>query len=505
MLRLLRTKPFSILVPGAVLLFGLILFVHGTEPSRHQGRMSRSDLADRIRASPGEGLERFTKPPLPADALIRKAEKFLIDLGYETESLVRFMWPNFGGLRLALMTAQLSDEEIAELGEKGAPLVKWSVTFYDPEQVIRDRRMVVSLDQHGRICDFRSYDHSPQPFPRNRFDDWLESSKLEIAEWLGVDPRHLTRREATNRMFDQHRFVGAIWSIDEPLPGNMDLAIGVRQREDSFHVYRTLSRPGAAGRSTPAFVMPKGFSFWATMLASALMAFGIGLARNESSPDQFQLGGQTVRVEGLLKLLLLVGIGLVIVVGLIQAAVLTSDEWYSRLMSFGFLGGAAVFTWFWISVRRHDSSRRPTNVNRGLRLLFLTAVPASYAVASFACLGWSFEGCCRACTLLRYGVAPLVFFAVLLGGRDRRFYAYALLLGGVTLAPHCICGNLINQPWIDWLSGSPMCYMPGFATGLVAISGLSGVVPRLCATVLIGLGAVVLAGSVGHTVFHFPW
>jgi hypothetical protein len=435
---------------------------------------------------------------------VREAEEFLSNRGYETESLVGYLWPSSNWLRR--LTFDLTADEIADLAEEGVPLVSWSVTFYDPQEILGTwRRIVVSFDQHGKLCEFRTYSHSPQPFPRDRFSDWLESTKLEIAGWLAIDPTHLRRRQVTNRMFNQDPHVGAVWSAEQLVSGKYELVVGIRQSEDSFHVYRTLSLPGMPARAAPRFAMPKGFSFWAAMLTSALLAFGMGIARTDTPPQFVRIGSSSVTTGGILRLTLLVGIGVLVVVGLIQAAAMLLNEWYTDFISLGFLGGAALFTWLWILVRRHDPFQPSTNVSRWLRVLFIAAVPAAYAIASFACLGWSFEGCCRACTLVRYGVAPLVFFAILLGSRDRRFYAYSLMLGGVSLVPHCVCGNAINRPWIDWLGGSPMCYLPGFTAAVLAVSGLSGAVPRFCAAILIAIGVVVLSGSMGHTVFHFPW
>jgi hypothetical protein len=404
------------------------------------------------------------------------------------------------------LTLEFSADEIADLAEQGVSLVSWSVTFYDPREILGTwPRMVVSFDQHGRLCEFKTYGHSPQPFPRVRFSDWLESRRLEIARWLAIDPARLHRREITNRMFGQDPHVGAVWSTEKQVARTFDLVVGIRQSEDSFHVYRTLSLPGMPVRAVPRFEMPKGFSFWAAMLTSALLAFGMGIARSDAPPQLVRIGASAVRTESILKLTLLVGIGLVVMMGLIQAAAMLLGEWYTHLISLGFLAAAALFTWLWIFVRRHEWSHPPTSVSRWLRVLFVAAVPTAYAIASFACLGWSFEGCCKACTLVRYGVAPLVFFAILLGSRDRRFYAYSLMLGGMSLVPHCVCGNVINRPWIDWLGGSPMCYLPGFTAVVLAVSGLSGAVPRFCAVILIAVGVVVLSGSMGHTVFHFPW
>jgi len=218
MLRLLRARPFLILIPGALLLLGLILLVRNTEPRHSRARSPRADVGQ---------FEYLAQPPLPADQLVRRAEEFLVDRGYETESLVGY------------------------------------------------------------------------------------------------------------------------------------LLVGVRHSENLFHAYRMVSPSGNSARASRGFAMPSGFSFWAAMLSSTLLAFGMGLARSDAPLQVVRIGAGTVGIEKMLRLTLLIGIGSAVVIALIQAAAMPLDKWYTDLIALGILLTVALFTWVWVLVRRHVPAQPP--------------------------------------------------------------------------------------------------------------------------------------------------
>lgn len=432
--------PFPALVAGAVLLCAMILVVNRSASPPHHS--APTDL---------QAWAHLARPPLAPEMLKAEAAAVLRELGYETQNLSASLSPRVNRLRAAAQA--LTPEEVESIANRGAPLVQWAISFFDPSEVLDAHTATVIFDQNGALCEVWS---RLRPPPEGALD-------AAVAR------------------------VAAAWSAGELVPGKARLEIGSDRSPESLNVYRAVSFPGADGRA-----MPRGLSFWAAFVLAGLVAFGMGAARRDSPPAP--------RLP--VRPLVLAATALAAVLGLVEAAAMPKQAPYSLAITLGFLLGAALFGSLWLSIRRAE---RPRQLPAAGRVAFVVAVPLFYAAASFACLGWSFEGCCPACSLVRYALAPLVCLAVLLGLRDARFRAYALLLAALSLVPHCVCENMINAPWIARLGRSPMCYAPGFAGTVLAVAALEGLSARLSAAVAIVAGGVVAAGSVGHTVFHVPW
>jgi hypothetical protein len=142
------------------------------------------------------------------------------------------------------------------------------------------------------------------------------------------------------------------------------------------------------------------------------------------------------------------------------------------------------------------------------KLLLLLAIPLAFIASSLDCSGLSLQGCTPFCSFIKMVWIPLIAAACV--GYSVKASSWLLvviaLMGWVTLVPHCSCFNVGNGWWIDRLGESPMCYVWGFAVGLISVSALKSN-GRQWPSLLVN-GAIIGGASsffISHHYFHYPW
>ena len=127
MLQKLRAKPFLILVPGAVLLLVLLVVVQ------------RSGAPIALRSPPPpdlEGLEDLVQPAISEQEMVHQAGAFAANMGYDPDQFLHSLWPRLNRVALTFLQTGFPAEEIAVFVDRGAPLMTWSVTLYEPQGMI---------------------------------------------------------------------------------------------------------------------------------------------------------------------------------------------------------------------------------------------------------------------------------------------------------------------------------------------------------------------------------
>jgi|SRR5215831_9656614 len=147
-------------------------------------------------------------------------------------------------------------------------------------------------------------------------------------------------------------------------------------------------------------------------------------------------------------------------------------------------------------------------LDRRVRGLLLSLIPAGFLASSLGCAGLSFQGCSPFCTFIKLiwipltGVACVVYHVT----SDRRGLAVLSLMAFVPLLPHCVCYNVANAWWIDHIHVSPDCYVWGFAVNALVVGALAS---GKQIAITLAINSVIIAGSMGffvaHHYFSFPW
>src|SRR5262245_57871264 len=146
--------------------------------------------------------------------------------------------------------------------------------------------------------------------------------------------------------------------------------------------------------------------------------------------------------------------------------------------------------------------------NRRMRALLLSFIPLAFLASSLECTGLSLHGCSPFCTFIKLGWIPLITAACLLYHitGDGRGPAVLSIMSFVPLFPHCVCYNVANAWWIDYIGASPECYIWGSVISGLAVWSLAAGQRYLITLVV---SALIIVGSLGffvaHHYFSFPW
>ncbi|MBI2192432.1 MAG: hypothetical protein HYU36_10660 [Planctomycetes bacterium] len=481
----LRARPFTVLVPGACLLLLLFVLVERKE-------LKRADVRSIIPPSL-EGHEKLVRTAMGQEEIGRRASEALRSLGHDPEGF-------FYGLEVVMdeeayehLRSRHRPEEIESFAEESAPLVTWRVTFFRPRESLEQReRLTVILDAEGRLCGFQGYRYEPEELRQPLSAERLGEVRDRAAGWLKLPASSLTPVESLDLLGSGHERADAAWSVEGLSLGDARVVVSVRQRGEFLNFSKSILLPRDMSYLSYAW---KDWEFWGAVSLAAPLAFVLGLCLARPYPDPAVV---PFRLEPVLlgSLAAAAATCLVQSLALVPSHPLFAAAFAAALPFFAFLAACLVWTPL-------DPSRPP--VGRWMRLGLITAVPLAFLIMSLACSATLFTGCAQVCTLVRYTTLPLVLFAILLGGRDPRFYAYALALAALSLMPHCVCDNFINHCWIQWIGVSPMCYFFSFCVTLVSILGLCGIRPRLCAFASTGSALAVGLLGLGHQLLSFPW
>jgi len=484
----LANRPFRVLVPGVVALLLLLGWVQWRDPAKHRSqRGGPPDL---------EGYEDLVEPSLTQDEMVGRAEAFLETLGFEAEGGFRGIWVDRRWDVLESLRTAHDEQEIRAYLERGAPLIRWTVLFYRPVDAVLGKRSTrVTLDGSGRVWGFEIAHEFPEG---TDFEQWVESTHLSTAAWLGLEPSALVPIDRTNvRPLSKRRSWRVTWRLNGLALGDFAPEVSARfwdpgRAKGVFSVSTSLVDASAGA---PSRGRARSRAFWAAILLALLLAFVVGLAATRPG---------AVRATFDVRPWLVTGLGLAATVAAVQAVWMCWDSLLHKLGAGVFAGGAMFFAALAVVVVRH----RPTAAPPGgplLRGFLILAVPLAYFFMYLGCTLNPAEGCSQVCTLVRYTCAPLALVSLLAARSDPRFLAFVLAVCGVSLMPHCTCGNFINLHWIQAIGGSPMCYYFGFCAALLSVMGLTGVLPRLNAAVLAIAAAGLLAIGLSHQLLGFPW
>jgi hypothetical protein len=147
----------------------------------------------------------------------------------------------------------------------------------------------------------------------------------------------------------------------------------------------------------------------------------------------------------------------------------------------------------------------------------LFAIPCGFIASALDCAGLSIEGCgwgvreVAFCTIVKVGILPamLVLGTAWAITKRRWILGLVVIVGMVTLVPHCVCRNPVNVWWIETLGASPMCFGWGFVNTVLSVGVLSGRGRRAGMLLSLGVSYASAGGSfaffIGHHYFHFPW
>ena len=158
--------------------------------------------------------------------------------------------------------------------------------------------------------------------------------------------------------------------------------------------------------------------------------------------------------------------------------------------------------------RRAMSASQGIKAKRIATALLLLSIPLGFLAASLDCTGLSLSGCTPFCTYIKTTLIPALAVAcgIAIVRPSPILMGLILSMSFVPLWPHCLCVNVGNGWWIDWLGASPTCYAWGFTASLIALSairrGRHEWLSLLVNSAIVG-GATVF--FVGHHYFHYPW
>ena len=142
------------------------------------------------------------------------------------------------------------------------------------------------------------------------------------------------------------------------------------------------------------------------------------------------------------------------------------------------------------------------------RALLLAAIPLGFFASSLDCTGLSLTGCSPYCTFIKTVWIPAIAL-VCAAYYFKRSKLLLLIISAMIFAPlvpHCICFNAGNGWWIERIRASPVCYVWGFAAGVISVSALRSsrlIWPSIAVCSAIIAGATTF--FVSHHYFHFPW
>jgi len=83
-------------------------------------------------------------------------------------------------------------------------------------------------------------------------------------------------------------------------------------------------------------------------------------------------------------------------------------------------------------------------------------------------------------------------------GRKSQAVTGLVILAAIMLVPNDNCPNDFNLPWIQWVGGSPLMFMPNSVVLLIGYLGLHGIWPRVGILLMAGINVCVFLLGLGH-------
>lgn len=483
MLRLIREKPFHILLPGGLVLAILLAVVQIQESGRAG---IRSLLPPKLGA-----LQDLTKAPFSDNEIRKRAREFLTGLHMDTGGYFSSVWLSFDRQAFEVIKGH-EPERVRKFISMGAPLLKWAVTFFEPHKAIEHREsLTVFFDGEGRVSGMQRRLYEPEALRSVPEDSDLGKWRADIAGWAGLEEESFKTASKDELLGSGHERADAAWILDKLRLDGLRVVVSARHQHGFLNWQKNILRPVDLSYLTEQRA-GKGFAYWAAILLAVPLAFVAGARLGMPSPMGFTQP---------LKLVVIVGLSLASVMAMLQMGALWNSD--MKVLVMGFAAGVGFLGFAGVAIARAELS--PVKVSGWMRAMFIGAVPLAFVIMSFSCSGNPFTGCSDVCSIVRMTVVPLTLFSLILGVHDRRFYAYAIGLCALGLMPHCICDNFVNHSWIAWLGVSPMCYYFPFCVALVAVTGLCGVYPRLCLLASAGSTCAAALLGAGHQLFSWPW
>lgn len=140
--------------------------------------------------------------------------------------------------------------------------------------------------------------------------------------------------------------------------------------------------------------------------------------------------------------------------------------------------------------------------NLGVRVWTAGVFFASALAASYLCTN-GLEGCVPLCTLMRFGLIPLLTVYQLLPGRAPMLRAACL--APLLLTPHCICDNFANHLCVVSYGASPFCFLPPVAVLWTNTLIRGGCVRRPLFWLQLAAVTGTLLLGISHGLFGYPW